>query len=194
VNTSGELQVYDFAACAADVATCTPAATHALGGQPDSVAISPDGRFAAIAIQNERDEDVNDGELPQPPAGFLKVVRLSGAPAAWTLQDVSLTGLSAYAPDDPEPEFVSINERNVAAVTLQETNHIAFVHLPTASVVQHFPAGTVTRDRFDTDNDDVMDRPLARGHRQRGRPLRRFPRVLHLRRSGGRALRRRPRL
>ncbi len=29
-----------------------------LGGQPDSVAVSPDGTLAAVAIENERDEDV----------------------------------------------------------------------------------------------------------------------------------------
>ena len=28
-----------------------------------------DGRYAAIAIENERDEDVNDGAMPQPPRG-----------------------------------------------------------------------------------------------------------------------------
>ena len=46
-----------------------------LGGQPDSVAVSPTGSrggiYAAIAIENERDEDVNDGEIPQLPGGFV---------------------------------------------------------------------------------------------------------------------------
>lgn len=44
-----------------------------LGGQPDSVAISPagsaGGTYAAVAIENQRDEDVNDGELPRRWAG-----------------------------------------------------------------------------------------------------------------------------
>ena len=60
-----------------------------LGGQPDSVAISADGRYAAIAIENERDEDVNDGAMPQPPAGFLTIVDLIGAPSDWTTRDVN---------------------------------------------------------------------------------------------------------
>ena len=38
---------------------------------------------------------------------------------------VAMTGLAAVAPDDPEPEFVDVNADNVAAVTLQENNHIA---------------------------------------------------------------------
>jgi hypothetical protein len=29
------------------------------------------GRYAAVAIENERDEDVNDGKLPQLPGGYL---------------------------------------------------------------------------------------------------------------------------
>ncbi len=33
----------------------------ALAGQPDAVSISPNSKFAAIAIENERDEDLNDG-------------------------------------------------------------------------------------------------------------------------------------
>jgi hypothetical protein len=59
-----------------DLATRTISTTIVLGGQPDSVAISADGRYAAIAIENERDEDMNDGEMPQPPAGFLTIVDL----------------------------------------------------------------------------------------------------------------------
>jgi Esterase-like activity of phytase len=157
VNTSGELRVYDFATCAANTAACAPEAVHALGGQPDSVAVSPDRRYAAIAIENERDEDVNDGELPQFPAGNLKVVRLSGQPLNWTIKTVDLTGLAAYAPDDPEPEYVSINKWNVAAVTLQENNHIALVYLPTASVIHDFPAGQVTRSGFDTEENDFIE-------------------------------------
>jgi DNA-binding beta-propeller fold protein YncE len=102
VNTGGQLVVIDLA-------TRAIVATHALGGQPDSVAVSPDGRFAAIAIENERDEDLGDGEPPQAPAGFLTIVDLVGAPAAWSLRQVDLTGVADLFPDDPEPEYVSIN-------------------------------------------------------------------------------------
>ena len=54
---------------------------------------------------------------------------------------VGLTGLSAYAPEDPEPEFVDINDRNEAVVTLQENNHMVIVDLPTLTVIQHFEHG-----------------------------------------------------
>src|SRR5690606_14673795 len=47
VNTSGELLVVDIAAQ-------TVVARHALGGQPDSIAVSKDGRYIAVVIENER--------------------------------------------------------------------------------------------------------------------------------------------
>ena len=59
-----------------NIATRSVVTEMDLGGQPDSVAISPDGRYAAIAIENERDEEVNDGALPQMPAGDLVIISL----------------------------------------------------------------------------------------------------------------------
>jgi hypothetical protein len=115
-----------------------------LGGQPDSVAISPDGRYAAIAIENERDEDVNDGDPPQLPAGSLAIIDLVGAPSAWTRRSVDLTGIATLYGTDPEPEYVSINADNIAVVTLQENNHIVLVNLATGAITRHFSAGSVT--------------------------------------------------
>ncbi len=132
-------------------------ASHDLGGQPDSVDISKDGRYAAIAIENERDEDVNDGALPQAPAGYLTIVDLTGKPTAWTQRRVDLTGLAEGAPTDPEPEYVSINGRNQVAVTLQENNHIAVVDLKSGQVVNHFSAGTATVQGVDTADDGRID-------------------------------------
>jgi hypothetical protein len=40
---------------------------------------------------------------------------------------VDLTGLADVAPEDPEPEFVSINGEGEIVVTLQENNHIVVV-------------------------------------------------------------------
>lgn len=115
-----------------------------LEGQPDSVAISADGRYAAIAIENERDEEVNEGAMPQEPPGFLTIVDLVGQPEDWSLRDVSFSGLAQRFPLDPEPEFVDINTRNQAVVTLQENNHIVIVDLASGNIVRHFSAGTVT--------------------------------------------------
>lgn len=147
VNPSGELVVVD-------VATRTVVRTIALGGQPDSIKVSPDHRYAAIAIENQRDEDLGDGAPPQAPAGFLAIVDLVGAPAAWTLRTVDLTGVCDRFPEDPEPEFVDVNARNVAAVTCQENNHVILVDLRTGAVVGDFSVGAADLDGVDTVEDD----------------------------------------
>ncbi|GAB2591474.1 hypothetical protein Aab01nite_39010 [Paractinoplanes abujensis] len=121
-----------------------------LGGQPDSVAVAPSGRYIAVAIENERDEDVDDGAIPQLPAGYLSVIDTR----TWKASKVELTGLAAVAPTDPEPEYVSINARDEAIVSLQENNHLAIVSLKSKKVVEHFPAGQVTVSGVDTEDDD----------------------------------------
>ncbi|NMM46323.1 esterase-like activity of phytase family protein [Rhodospirillaceae bacterium KN72] len=123
-------------------------------GQPDSVAVSPDGKYVAIAIENERDEDLNDGVIPQMPAGHLAVFDLDGNGMPTNcdaVRIVDMTGLADIAPSDPEPEFVSINADNIAVVTLQENNHIALVDLAAGKVTAHFSAGTSSADAIPTE-------------------------------------------
>ena len=149
VNPSGELRVIDLT-------DATTVATIDLGGQPDSVAISPDGTYAAIAIENERDEDANDGLIPQAPGGKLVVVDTSDDdPTAWTATDVDLTGLADVAPSDPEVEYVDINDDNVAAVSMQENNHFAIVDLPTGTVTEDFSMGEVTLEDVDATEEAI---------------------------------------
>ncbi len=160
VNTSESYESPSGMLVVVHVPTQQILAQHDLGGQPDSVAISPDGRYAAIAVENERDEDVVvdgvEGGLPQPPAGYLVIVDLLGYPSSWTTRQVSLSGLSEYAPDDPEPEFVDINDANQAVVSLQENNHIAIVDLRSGEVVNDFAAGTQTLVGVDATEDDLI--------------------------------------
>jgi hypothetical protein len=144
-----------------DVAAQTEVHRLDLGGQPDSVAISPDGRYAAVVIENERDEDVTvddvEGGLPQLPAGYLVIVDLVGAdPTGWSTRTVDLTGLAGYGADDPEPEFVDINAANKAVVSMQENNHIAIVDLASGTVESDFSAGTVTLVGVDAVEDDYI--------------------------------------
>lgn len=151
---SGELAVIDLRAR-------TVIRTLDLGGQPDSIALGPKGSVAAVAIENQRDEDVEigdvEGGLPQLPAGYLAVLDLEGPPARWEIDRVELTGLEgALFPDDPEPEYVDINSRGIAAVTLQENNAVALVDLDRRRVVGSFSAGEVTRTDADTADDDVI--------------------------------------
>ncbi|AJE45499.1 hypothetical protein P73_0784 [Celeribacter indicus] len=129
----------------------------ALGGQPDSIALSKDGGFLSIAIENERDEDAGDGRTGQMPAGFLTMIRIADGKAdCATAQDVDLTGLADISPEDPEPEFVDVNELGETVVTLQENNHIAIVSAE-GEVIRHFSAGTVDLTGIDTkDNGELL--------------------------------------
>lgn len=149
VNPSGELIVID-------IATRAILATLPLGGQPDAIAVSPDGQFAAIAIENERDEDLGSGEPPQLPGGFLVIVDLIGTPDTWQTRTVDLVGVPDLFPNDPEPEFVDINASNQAVVTLQENNHLAIVDLVTGTVVDDFSARSVDLELIDTVEDDII--------------------------------------
>lgn len=148
VNPSGELVIVD-------TNTRAVIRTITLAGQPDSIAVSPDKRYAAIVIENERDEDLNDGLVPQLPAGALQVVRLTGPVSGWSATTVDLTGLADIAPSDPEPEYVDINSRNRAVVSLQENNHLVVVDLPTASVWRDYSAGSVSVSGIDTEEEDL---------------------------------------
>ncbi len=133
-----------------------------LGGQPDSVAVSPDRKYVAIAIENERDEDIvvngEEGGLPQLPAGFLVVVETKGAPAQWSSHKVDLTGLPGVEfPEDPEPEFVDINRANIAAVTLQENNAMVLVNLKSRKVLRSFNLGTVNLADIDIEENKLIE-------------------------------------
>ncbi|MBV1914055.1 MAG: esterase-like activity of phytase family protein [Pseudomonadales bacterium] len=150
VNTSGNLVVID-------ITTKTVVETIALGGQPDSIAISPDGQYAAVVIENERDEDLGEGIPDQAPAGLFQIINLTGEPADWTVSDVSMTGLAGLYPNDPEPEYVDINEDNIAVVTLQENNHIILVDMTDGSIVNHFSAGGVDLNNIDIEKDSLIN-------------------------------------
>lgn len=161
VAPSGYLGIYDLNACIPSPSTCTALRTIDLGGQPDSIALSPTKDYAAIAVENERDEDAVvdgvEGGLPQLPAGYLVVLDVrNNNPNNWTTRTVSLTGLATVGPDDPEPEFIAINANDVAAVTLQENNHIVIVNLRTARVTNHFSAGAVTLNNVDIEENDII--------------------------------------
>ena len=113
-----------------------------LAGQPDCIAMSRDGRYAAIAIENELSPDI---------PGFVTILDLAGTPSLWTVRNVGLTGLAA----DPEPEFVDINNVNQLAVTLQENNLVALIDLASGSILNAFSAGNVNH-LADTNRDGTI--------------------------------------
>jgi len=138
-----------------------------LGGQPDSVAVAPDASFVAVAIENERDEDLNDGVIPQMPAGTVAIVPTEGREMDCDgIIFADLTGLAEVAPSDPEPEFVDINADGEIVVTLQENNHIAVLSRD-GQVISHFSAGTVDLEGIDTEEEGAYRFDSAQPGRKR---------------------------
>ena len=140
-------------------------ASYDLGGQPDSIAVSPDGTYAAIAMENQRNEGVTpdggeEGDLPQAPSGSVKIVGLDGGPADWSITDVALPASALKGldtPEDAEPEYVDINADNKLALTLQENNGVAIVDLPSARVEKVWSAGNAVVSGVDTTKDGLFN-------------------------------------
>jgi hypothetical protein len=148
VNTSGLL-------VAIDITTKMIVKTWDLGGQPDSVAASPDGKYIIVAIENERDEDLGDGRPPQMPAGYVVIVETADSLDDYQPFVLEMTGLDGLLfPEDPEPEFVHVNKNNIAVMTLQENNGIVLIDLASKTVISSFSAGTVDLVNIDTDGKD----------------------------------------
>lgn len=138
-----------------------------LGGQPDAVAVSKPGSgfpmYIAVAIENERDEDLGDGAPPQLPAGEVVIFTIADEtayndPTQWTLQRVDVTGLeNCLYPEDPEPEYVAIDPTNtLVVVTLQENNCMVVIDLQTGAITNHFSAGDVFIEDIDMTEEGVI--------------------------------------
>jgi hypothetical protein len=149
---AGHLAVFDLASRKAQ-GSCP------LFGQPDSIALDKGGRHAVIVVENERDEKFNKGAIPQLPGGNLTIIPLSatGMPDCTRAHPVALNGLADIAPEDAEPEFVKVNAKGVAVVTLQENNHIVLVDVAQRQVIRHFSAGTVDLKEIDRTRDGVIN-------------------------------------
>jgi hypothetical protein len=160
VNTSPTFTEPSGQILVIDLATRAVVRTLDAGGQPDSLALAPSGRYIAVVLENERDEDTDDGLIPQLPSGGLLRLDVSRwNPAQWTAQPIDLSRVAARAVDgaDLEPEFVDINTEDEAVVSFQENNHLAVVSLRSGTVVEDFPAGSVTVDRVDTEENDLLE-------------------------------------
>ena len=157
VNTSESFANPSGVLRTVDLATRSVTDSCDLGGQPDSVAISAAGDMLAVAIENERDEELNDGAIPQMPAGFVvRIPVTDGKADCAAKQVIHMTGLAEIAPEDPEPEYLAFNAAGDLAVTLQENNHIVVIGAD-GTVASHFNAGTVDLDGIDTEKDGKID-------------------------------------
>jgi len=158
VNTSENFIEQSGKLVVVDIATKTVDGEFQLGGQPDSIAHNNAGTILAIAIENERDEEVNDGAIPQLPSGYLVLVTLvDGKVTEAGIKHVEVTGLSDIAPDDAEPEFVAFNDNDEIALTMQENNWIVIIDAKTGTVTGGFTAGMTSVEAIDTKNDGKID-------------------------------------
>ncbi len=117
---------------------------------PDSLAITPDGSKVIVAIEDEEDEETLPGSRP----GSVVIVSLNAEdPAASmaTTVDLDLSDIAGVNwPQDPQPEYISINaDGSVAAVSIQENNAIALIDIAEASVIRIFSAGTSVHAKAD---------------------------------------------
>jgi uncharacterized protein YjiK len=168
VNTSEDYVAVGGKLVTVDIDTRAVTAECDLGGQPDSIAKAKDGSFLVIAIENERDEDLNDGVLPQMPAGQVAMIDVKdGAVDCGSLRFTDVTGLADVGADDPEPEFVDINGLGETVVTLQENNHMVVLDRE-GKVVSHFSAGAVTLENVDlTDERGALNFTETQADRKR---------------------------
>lgn len=165
-----------------------------IGPGPDSVAATEiDGEtVVVVAIENEPiivdekgkllDEDAPGDPRDVSDVGYVQVIRVNfrdihNSPVHTVhLPDAAtLEGLGLAFPEDPQPEFVSIHDDHLVAVSLQENNGIAIIDISDPSspeLVRVFPLGKVS-DRLadlvedeqilltDTYPADVVDVELA---------------------------------
>ncbi|PUE38448.1 alkaline phosphatase [Limnohabitans sp. Bal53] len=140
-----------------DIATRKVVESCNLQGQPDSIALDKLGRNIVVVLENQRDEGLNKGALPQLPAGNVTILPIkNGVPDCTGAHPINLTGLADIAPTDPEPEFVKVNDKGLAVVSLQENNHLVLIDVAKRTVFRHFSAGSVNLNQIDRKRDGVI--------------------------------------
>lgn len=137
-----------------------------VGRGPDSVAIAANGQFAAVA--NEDEENEEDLTNPENRPGTVSIIDLRRGAGQMTQVEVPIPPSNIpFFPRDPQPETVRIaaNSSFVLA-TLQENNAVTRIQVPSplpstltpgAFSVQNFDVGIrrglgLTQDKVETGN------------------------------------------
>ncbi|MEY3587643.1 MAG: hypothetical protein RJA47_239, partial [Actinomycetota bacterium] len=124
-----------------------------VGSLPDSVHITPDGRYVLSANEGEpADYCLENGVLPttKDPHGSVSIIDLESKTLAVTtldfsflnnyVDDIRTSGARVYGPNatvaqDLEPEYIAISaDSKTAFVTLQENNAVAEVDIASQSI------------------------------------------------------------
>ena len=96
---------------------------------PDSVAVSPDGTRAVVAVENDREfgqpvtaQNASPGGVP----GFIRADTSSNTVADWRFDFIALpAAYRAAEGEKAQPEFVDVNAQNQVVASIQEANDIA---------------------------------------------------------------------
>lgn len=144
-STNGNVAVIDIAAR-------TITRSIELGGEPDSIAVSPDQNFAAVAVENEGNATQDPGgELP---FGFVMIINTQNDDSAlWTTQRVAINGPLTGDLNGTEPEFVDINDENIIAVTLQENNRLVLIDAENGNITLNIDLGSTNLAGVDLDDE-----------------------------------------
>ncbi|NJK64017.1 MAG: hypothetical protein HC921_16240, partial [Synechococcaceae cyanobacterium SM2_3_1] len=131
-----------------------------VGVGPDSVAIAPDGLYAAVANEAEGDEE----NLPDPPPGSISILDLTdlGNGNLTETTQVDITGGSILFSDDPQPETVKITpDSGTIIASLQENNAASLITVngtdgngvPNSFTVNNVSLGVRTVQGINVDGD-----------------------------------------
>ena len=153
----------------------------AVGALPDSVTISPNGKFALVANEGEpTNYCLTNGALPETtdPLGSVSIINLSSkTPTATTIDFKSyeerknaityaggrIFGPNASVAQDIEPEYAAFSADSAYAfVTLQENNAVATVDVETGAIVNIVGLGVKNHNLFNagldsSDRDSKID-------------------------------------
>ena len=152
-----------------------------VGALPDSVTISPNGKYAIVANEGEpTNYCLTDGKLPETtdPLGSISIINLSSkTPTAQTIDFKSFSarknaityaggrifGPNATVEQDIEPEYAAFSADSAYAyVTLQENNSIATVDVATGKIVNILGLGVKNHNVYNngldsSDRDNVIN-------------------------------------
>ncbi len=119
-----------------------------VGIGPDSVAIAPNGQFAAVA--NEDEENEEDLTNLENRAGTVSIIDLRNGPSRMTQVEVPIPPDNIpFFSHDPQPETVRISaDSSFILATLQENNAIARIEVP-SPLPRRFSASAFSVRNFD---------------------------------------------
>ncbi|SES81018.1 esterase-like activity of phytase family protein [Thorsellia anophelis] len=153
--SNGKLKIFDIS----DINNIKLKDSVVVGSGPDSIDLigEADTLRAVIAIEDEETDEEGDATIPGVRPGSIDVVYLGGLYSGKALYVETIELVDALKatpqvnyPEDPQPEFVSVNHNTAqVAVTLQENNAIALLDLSNpekATLSKVFSTLTVKRD------------------------------------------------